>query len=188
MQLSYLARRHSIDTLSPGILAHFGDKPGAFIPKTEYRNRRGSALLEFAVVAILFLSTVFLSFNFFFWVYAKAALHNAVREGVRYAITGRTKPSIGQDASIKSVVADNAFGLLSSPSDAAKITIDYYAADGSGTASDNSAGNIVVISVRDYTPPTIAPVFGFSLPIRINVRAIDKLEPFPGMPAQRVLP
>jgi hypothetical protein len=152
------------------------------------RGRRGSSMLEFALVALFFLTAVFVTFNLFFWVYAKAALHNGVREGVRYAITGRTKPLLGQDDAIKSVVADNSFGLLRSPSEAAKISVDYYTADGSGASSDNSAGNLVMVSVRGYTPPTIAPVFGFSLPIHLTVRAIDKVEPFPGTPARRVLP
>jgi Flp pilus assembly protein TadG len=177
-----------MNKLSSGVPARSHGALSALIPKAGFRSRRGSSVLEFALVSVLFLSIVFVTFNFFFWVYAKAALHNAVREGVRYAITGRTKPSMGQDNAIKSVVADNAFGLLSSPSDAAKISVDYYSADGSGTSADNSAGNIVMISVRGYTPPTIAPVFGFSLPIRLTVRAIDKVEPFPGAPARRVLP
>jgi Flp pilus assembly protein TadG len=177
-----------VNKLSSGVPACSNGALSALIPAAGFRSRRGSSLVEFALVAVFFLSTVFATFNFFFWVYAKAALHNAVREGVRYAITGRTKPSMGQDDAIRSVVADNAFGLLASPSDAAKITINYYPADGSGTAADNAAGNIVVIAVRDYTPPTIAPVFGFSLPIRLTVRAIDKVEPFPGTPARRVLP
>jgi Flp pilus assembly protein TadG len=147
----------------------------------------GSAVVEFALIALFFLSIIFLSFNFFFWMFAKAALHSAVREGARYAITGRTSPLLGQDDSIRQVVKDNAFGLLNSASAAGTITVQYFAADGSGSTASNAAGSIVVISVSNYTPDTIAPLFGFQYPIRISVRAVDKVEPFPGSPPPRTL-
>jgi Flp pilus assembly protein TadG len=138
-------------------------------------------MVEFALVAVMFLSLVCVSFNFFFWTFAKAALHNAVREGARYAIIGQTSGSSGQDAAIRQVVRNNSFGLLSSTD---TITLAYFATDGSSTTS-NEAGNIVVISVLNYTPATIAPLFGFSYPIHISVSAVDKVEPFSGAPQKR---
>jgi Flp pilus assembly protein TadG len=151
------------------------------------RGERGSELVEFALIALFFFSTVFLAFNFFFYVFAKAAVQHAVREGVRYAITGKTlNPQTGQDASIKQVVQDAAFGLLDSDSD--KILVEYYAASGSGATALNDPGNIVVVSVVSYSPPSIAPVMGFSFPIQFTARAVDKVEPFPGQPPPRTLP
>jgi hypothetical protein len=147
----------------------------------------GSALVEFALIALLFLSIVFVSFNFFFWVFAKAALHSAVREGARYAITGQTSPLVGQDASIRQVVRDNAFGLLNS-APASAITVEYFAADGSGPTASNAAGNIVVVSVLSFTPATISPLFGFAYPISLSVRAVDKVEPFSGAAPARTPP
>jgi Flp pilus assembly protein TadG len=149
---------------------------------------RGSTVIEFALVALFFLSLIFASFNFFFWTFAKAALHSAVREGTRYAITGKTVSQMGQDDSIRKVVKDNAFGLLNSASAAATIRVDYYAVDGSGVTPSNQAGNFVVVSVVNYEPVAIAPVLGFQYPIRLSVRAVDKLEPFPGLPPPRTLP
>jgi len=145
-------------------------------------------VIEFAMVAIFFMSLIFVSFNFFFWTFAKAALHSAVREGVRYAITGRTAPQLGQDDSIRQVVKDNAFGLLDSASAAETITVEYYAADGSGLTPSNEAGSFVVVSVVNYEPVEIAPLIGFQYPVRLNVRAVDKVEPFPGLPPPRTLP
>jgi Flp pilus assembly protein TadG len=140
--------------------------------------------VEFALVALLFLSIVFLSFNFFFWMFAKAALHNAVREGARYAITGQTTGP-HQDESIRQVVRDNAFGLLK-PADS--ITVAYFAADGSSTSS-NAAGNVIVVSVPNYTPAKIASpllsLFMSQLPSGMSVSAVDKVEPFSGAPPIR---
>jgi Flp pilus assembly protein TadG len=147
------------------------------------RRSSGSAVVEFALVALLFLSIIFVSFNFFFWVFTKAALHSAVREGARYAITGQTTGS-HQDASIRQVVRNNAFGLLNSAPDSA-ITVEYFAVDGSGSTTSNAAGNIIVVSVLNFTPATIAPLFGFRYPISLNVRAVDKVEPFSGTPQPR---
>lgn len=150
-------------------------------PGSAGRRTKGTASVEFALVALLFLCIVFLSFNFFFWTFAKAALHHAVREGARYAITGQTAGG-SQDAAIKQVVRDNAFGLLTL---ADSITVTYYAPDGTSTSS-NAAGNVVVVSVLDYTPATIAPLlFGFQVPSGMTVRAVDKVEPYPGAPPSR---
>jgi Flp pilus assembly protein TadG len=138
-------------------------------------HAKGAALVEFALVALMFLSIVFVSFNFFFWTFAKAALHHAVREGSRYAITGKTTGG-SQDASIRQVVRDNAFGLLTA---ANSIAVDYYTPDGTSTTS-NAAGNVVVVSVLNYTPASIAPLFGIRVPGGMTVRAVDKVEPYPG--------
>jgi Flp pilus assembly protein TadG len=148
----------------------------------------GQALIEFALVALMFLAIIFVSFNFFFWTFTKAALHNAVREGVRYAITGRTTASLGQDDSIRQIVKENAFGLLNSASAMDTIKVEYFAAEGTGSTESNAAGNIVVVSILNYTPAAIAPVFGFQYPIRISVRAVDKVEPSSGLPPPRTLP
>jgi Flp pilus assembly protein TadG len=143
--------------------------------------------VEFAIVSLLFLFTSFTIFNFSFWVFLKTALRQAVREGSRYAITGQTGSS-GQDAAIKQRVKDNAFHLLDSPADAARIRVEYYAADGSGLTGSNAAGNIVVVSVENYPAFPIAPMFWNAMNINMTVRSVDKVEPFPGAPPARTLP
>jgi Flp pilus assembly protein TadG len=177
------ARRHVREFLA-AMRGSEGDVSGMSSGGT---RRRGQALLEFALIALLFLSLVFVSLNFFFWTFAKAAVHSAVREGARYAITGRTNPLLGQDASIRQVVRNNAFGLLNSAPDSS-ITVEYFAADGSGATSSNAAGNIVVVSVVNYTPNAIAPLLGFQNSIHLSVRAVDKVEPYGGVAPARTSP
>lgn len=145
---------------------------------------RGSTLVEFALVALFFFLTAFTIFTFSFFVFTKAALGNAVREGARYGITGQTAPSMGQDASIQQVVMDNALGLLNGQS--GLITIQYYAADGSGATTSNAAGNILVVSVNNYPLIPLAQVW--SSPLSVSVSAVEKVEPFPGAPPPRTLP
>ena len=69
---------------------------------------------------------VFLILDMAWAFYVKSTLQNGVREGVRYAITSQTMTGLGQDASIKSVVQQNAMGLLAGSAGAALINIQYF--------------------------------------------------------------
>ena len=58
-------------------------------------------MTEFALVFIPFLVILMAIFDFSFALFTRVALHNAVREGVRYAITANTQAGVGHDQSIK---------------------------------------------------------------------------------------
>ena len=86
-------------------------------------------------------------------IFLQNTLRNAVREGVRYAVTQQTGGG-GQDAAIMTVVEQNSMGFLNSSSlsaspPTATITIQYYnpttlvAVSGSGS---NAQGNICVVT------------------------------------------
>jgi hypothetical protein len=78
------------------------------------------------------------------------SVQNAVREGVRFAITQQTGPN-GQDAAIKDVVKMNSMGFINDAAinaGRASITIQYYdknlnAVSGAGS---NAGGNICVVT------------------------------------------
>lgn len=150
-------------------------------------RQRGAGLVEFCLVFLLFLSFVFGFFSISFWLFTKAALHHAAREGVRFAITAKTLPGLAHDASIKEVVRDNAFGLLSGPGRTDAIVIEYFSADGTGVTSENAAGNIVRVSIRNYQAPLLVSPILLALPgsVTLNVSSVDKMEPFPGEPPAR---
>jgi Flp pilus assembly protein TadG len=141
---------------------------------------------EFSLVFFPLVALIFAAFDFGFAVFAKATLHNAVREGVRFAITGRLLAGeTYHDESIKKVVKRNALALLNRADDYNRIQVDYYLADGSGGTNNNSPGNIVVVSVRDYMVMPVAAVLWPGKPFKITVSATDKVEPFPGTPPPR---
>ena len=48
-------------------------------------------------------------------IFVKNTVQFAVCQGVRYAVTSRTLPGMGQDASIKAVVQGYTLGFLDSP-------------------------------------------------------------------------
>lgn len=139
-------------------------------------ERRGSAVLEFALVGTVFLALLFSIFDFTFPIYAKATLHYAVRAGARYAITGETESGLGHDASIKSVVREHSFGLLE-PADDELITLQYYDYDGNAT-TENDPGNLLVLSIENYEIVRFAPIQWSADAFSITVAASDRLEPF----------
>jgi Flp pilus assembly protein TadG len=148
--------------------------------------RHGNAIIEFALVFVVFMAIIFAAFDFSYAIFVKATLHHAVREGVRFAISGRTLPGYAHDGSIKQVVKDNALGLLNSPEKDELIKVNYYLADGFGATPNNAAGNIVVVSVEDYQVAPVGPLLRAANPIILTVSALDKMEPFPGAAPPRI--
>ena len=158
-------------------------------PVTTNKSRRpsqsGQAMVEFALCFLMFLSVVLGFGQLALGLWIKTTLHHAVREGARFAITGKTLDGLGHDASIRSVVRRQSVGMISEADAERLITIDYY--DGEGVATGaNHGGNTLVLSVESYPIPWLAPLplsavgDGFN----VTVSAVDRLEPFPTAPAR----
>src|ERR1035438_8824911 len=77
------------------------------------KSQRGSALLEGALIILPLLAIGFALLDYPLAIFIQNTLRNAVREGVRYAITQQTGAG-GQDAAISSVVQANSMGFLNS--------------------------------------------------------------------------
>ncbi len=151
---------------------------------------RGAAVVEFSLVFVLFLSFLFAAFDFAFAVFTRGTLHHAVREGVRYAITGSTLPGLGHDDSIREIVRSNSLGVLVTEEELDRVQVEYFlpaCSTGCGTGN-NAAGNIVVVSVDQLPIQPLVSLMGLIDPYSITVAAVDKMEPFPGAPPPRVLP
>jgi hypothetical protein len=130
-----------------------------------------------------FVGLVFLILDIAWAFYVRATLQNAVREGVRYAVTSQTLTGLGQDASIKSIVQQNAMGLLSGSAGAALVTIQYYAPNTllpiSGLDS-NQGGNIVEVYVHGYSLPPLGPILRNPAALSLGAQAFDRMEGSPG--------
>ena len=104
-----------------------------------------------------------------------------MREGVRYAVTSRTEPGMGHDASIKAVVQRHAMGFLNGPEGASKIHIRYYVPGTFAETQSNAGGNIVEVSIENYRWNWMAPVLrGNASPLTLVVRSSDRMEMPPG--------
>lgn len=148
-------------------------------------------MVEWMLVILPTLAIITAFFDVSFALFSWSTLQNAVREGVRYAITFQTSGSLGQDASIKQVVASNSMGLLTSTS--TLIQVNYYTTVAPTTAiaapNGNDPGNIVVVSVQGYPLQWLVPLSGTCCngnapyrsqsPANINVYSSDILGGYP---------
>lgn len=147
---------------------------------TRRRNsrRRGSELVEVSLIAVALFGFTFLLLDVSMVIFLRSTFQHAVREGVRYGITGDTAPGVCQDLSIKAVVKKNAIGFLNSTAGAATIHV-HFMSPVDGTKTDNSPGNIIQVSVEAYRYGPLAPYQRVGAPM-IWARAYDIVESFPG--------
>jgi len=149
-------------------------------PKTA-RSRCGQALVELPLVLIPLVALLVAIIDFSFAIFLRSTFQHAVREGARYAVTSRTEPGLGQDASIQTTVQRNAMGFLNGPEGAGRIHIRYYLPGTLAETQSNAGGNIVEVSVEGYTWRWIAPVLrGSAAPLSIVARSSDRMEASPG--------
>ena len=156
-------------------------------------GRRGSALLEGALAMLPLLAIMFTVLDLSIAIFVKNTVQFAVCQGVRYAVTSRTLPGMGQDASIKSVVQGYTLGLLDALSadhvGANRITITYY--DPSSLApvagvNSNIGGNIVVVSASGLSWAWMVPLLRSAAPLEFSVSSADIMEatPLAGAPTR----
>jgi hypothetical protein len=123
-------------------------------------------------------------FDFSLAIFMRANMQNAVREGVRYAVTHQTASGSCHDASIKQIVKSASAGFLFSPAHDSMIKVRFYAPSNLTTEligiNSNSPGNIVEIAVEGYSWSWVAPLWRNSSPFVINVYAADRMEGLPG--------
>jgi Flp pilus assembly protein TadG len=142
-------------------------------------RQRGAEILETALVIVPLLLLTFLMLDLSMVIFLRSTFQHAVREGVRYAITGQNTTGPCQDDSVKAVVKQNAIGFLSPTVPAATIHV-HFMSPVDGSQADNGAGNIVEVSVEAYGYGPLAPFQRLNFPLLIWARAYDLMEPIPG--------
>jgi len=153
------------------------------------RNRRGNAIIESTFTFLPLFALMFMFVDVALAIYRWGTLQNAVREGTRYAVTFQRIGSLGQDASIKQVVAQYAQGIVKTTDSPATILVDYYDPNASSTPivnGGNIPGNIVEVKVKDVPLTFLAPLSGSLAapfrhkdPIKLTVTAADLLGGLP---------
>ena len=149
------------------------------------QRQRGAELVEFNLVLIPMLSLIFLAVDTAWAIYSKSALQEAVREGVRYGVTGQTVATgTCLDQSIKDVVVEYSMGFLTS-SNQSSISIAYYSPTAPGTnlagsAGATAGGNILQVNVTGVPVKLLAPFFITTAPMTLSASATDVLESSPG--------
>jgi len=143
-------------------------------------REKGNAFVEGALVMVPLFALVFAIVDFSMAIFLRSTFQHAVREGVRYAVTYRTMPGLGHDASIKTVVQQNAMGFLAGEQGASKIYIRYYDPLTLVETPNNAPGNLVEISVEGYSWGWLGPLLRSATPLPIAARSSDRMEGLPG--------
>ena len=148
-----------------------------------YRSRRsaqrGAQLVEVSLIAVMLFGLTFLILDLSMAIFLRSTFQHAVREGVRYAITGQNSPGPCQDDSIKNVVKSDALGFLTTTSGAATLHV-HWINPVDGTVANNAFGNIVEVSVEGYVYKPMAPYMRMNSPLTMWARAYDMMESLPG--------
>lgn len=137
-------------------------------------------MLEGALALPPLLMFLFATIDFSVAILVKNTVQSAVREGVRYAVTGQTMSGLGQDESIRTVVENNSLGFLNSTNADSLISITYYnpgtltVVNGVGS---NAPGNIVQVQVSGLSWAWMVPYARSSAPLQISATSMDIVEP-----------
>lgn len=151
------------------------------------RNQRGNAVVEFALVAVIFftLLTTVMEFGYMFW--SNLTMQHAVREGARYSITGRTDldpaPTKTRYGAVMQRIRDTSVGQFERLNP--QVRVHVVLSDGTyqqlvGQTFGNP-GQIVVISLdctHDIIMPFVRPFFANGQ-YQFTVRATMRNEMFP---------
>jgi Flp pilus assembly protein TadG len=148
--------------------------------KKRKKSQSGAELLEAALIAVPLFGLIFLMLDVSMVIFLRSTFQNAVRDGVRYGITGNNSPGPCQDDSIKAVVQANAVGFLTASGPAAHMHV-HFMSPVDGSVSNNAQGNIIEVSVEAYQFNLLAPFKHSGNPL-IWARAFDVMEPYPGAP------
>ena len=153
---------------------------------TNSRRQRGTVAVEFSLLILplfaFLLMTMDLAWIFFGW----ACIHEGVREGVRYAVTGSGQPEANLDSAIRSVVEQYSFGLVNPTNVASTVSIYYYSPTSfasstspspiNGQPTATAKGNVIKITVSGVSVGTFGPIFRDWTPISLTASSSDVLQ------------
>jgi Flp pilus assembly protein TadG len=113
-------------------------------------------------------------------IFARATLQNAVREGVRFAVTGQILPgNTCLGPSVQQYVAQNSFGFIPTSQASQYIKVSYYSpvnlAPVTGPGGP-AGGNVVQVSAGDINVRAFGPLWHSVSPIPVSATASDVME------------
>jgi Flp pilus assembly protein TadG len=157
-----------------------GPLPQIFPSRRLVTPESGSALIEFSMALIPLFALLLLVVDVAWSIFARATLQHAVREGVRFAVTGQIlagKSCLG--SSVQQVVAQNSFGFVPANRASSYVTVSYYSpVDLSPItgAGGPGGGNVVQVSVNGVSVRSFGPLLRSASPVPLSAIASDVME------------
>ncbi len=143
----------------------------------------GAQTVEFAFVIIPLLAFVFLIIDIGWVIFAKATLQEAVREGVRYGVTGQVLTGqAGMTSSVRQIVMQYAGGFIPSGNAQTDISVQYYSAatlsqlTGAGSCA---GGNVLTVTVSGVSINPLAAILFSNTPMVLSATSSDVIESDP---------
>lgn len=135
---------------------------GILPPCPRKARERGTAIVEFTFVVIPTLVLVCMSANLAWILFGWACLQSAVREGVRYGITGPV--TTGMDSAIDTFVTTMSVGFINSNNNPT-IKVQYYSpttyTEVTGQSGATQAGNVLKVTAT-ISLQSLLPVWSSS--------------------------
>lgn len=178
-------RQHDPASTPPRSEATSARSPFAGIDARKKARRRGAVAIEAGFTIILLFGLIFLVLDLSMLLFIKSTLQQAVREGVRVGMTARLVGSTTYlNDSISQTVQAHALGFLNGSQGACKIRIQYFDPT-TGAASLGTQGDLLVVSVNNYSYTILGAVLKDAHPLAVSVTSSDILErcPLGGCPA-----
>jgi Flp pilus assembly protein TadG len=142
--------------------------------KRENKQERGSTLVEFTLTLLPLLALLMLTLDLGWVLFGWASIQEAVRTGVRFAITCQS------DANIINAVQHGSLGFINS-SNSALVSVHYYSPTNPTqeikTSTRNSPGNIVKVVISGVSIGSMAPIWRTGTPLSLSASSIDVVEP-----------
>lgn len=143
------------------------------------RRERGQTAIEAGLTVVLLFGLIFLVLDLSMLLFIRSTLQQAVREGVRHGTTGtQYGGNVYLNDSIRAAVQADALGFLNGSQGACRIGVNYYSPD-TGAASTGTQGDVVVVSVSDFSYTPLGAVLKSADPFRITVSSSDIIERCP---------
>lgn len=162
----------------------------AMCARSGRRTTSGQSMIEATFVLLAFVAFIFLIMDLTWGLFAKEALQNGVRAGVRYAVTSQTSGSLGQVASIQQEVEQQAMGFLTDAQTSSLVSVCFFSPTsnpptslGCGTSAvsnavgpANSGGNLVTVTITNYPFYPLVSLYMSSSSVPITVSSSDLIE------------
>ncbi len=158
------------------------------IPLSQKRRRKsgGQTIVESSLTMLPLFALILGTADFGFMIFRWTTLQNAVREGVRYAVTFQVDSSGHQDTSIEDQVQTFAMGFVKTTDNPQTIYVKYYNPGtlAQVTSGGNVPGNLVTVSVQNKLFTWLSPLSGTYAPrsspgLTLNVSSSDILGGYP---------
>jgi len=145
------------------------------------RGQSGSAVAEFAIVLLPLLALVFLIVDTAWMIFARAAIQEAVREGVRAGITGNPPgcSSSSLNACIQQTIQNYSFGFVNPKNASSVVQISYYSPGTMAQVSGSNAsigGNVLKVTVVGLPLVPLGPLWRTATPLALSASSSDVIE------------